>query len=102
MVKKELKDIKYKNSTNFDNILDNFKYLDKLDEDTINIFKNKHLVGIDPGKNNILSLIDENGNKLTYTKNQRYVECYFRKKQICVGICPIMYHIQITNTTYII
>ena len=56
-----------------------FKYIDDLKNKDLNELKDYKLVGVDPGKRNILNLADENRNKLRYTCMQRRFECGFKK-----------------------
>jgi hypothetical protein len=51
-----------------------FLYLDELNKKELDELKDCKLVGIDPGKRNILSFIDTDKNKLRYTCMQRRFE----------------------------
>ncbi len=51
-----------------------FPYLDELDEDELNDIKDSLRVYVDPGKKAILTMMDDNGNKLKYTIRQRLHE----------------------------
>ena len=63
---------KYKKRQEFPNI-------DELNEEERKKLESMHLVGVDPGKRNIIHLIDENNNKLRYSSQQRQVECYHKR-----------------------
>lgn len=58
-----------------------FKYIDDLNDDELNKLKDYKLVGLDPGKRNIISMIDDDGKKFKYTCLQRRVECLFKQKK---------------------
>jgi hypothetical protein len=45
-----------------------------------NIVNNYKILGIDPGKTNILAIVDNKGNTLNYTSKQRRVECGYIAK----------------------
>jgi hypothetical protein len=50
---------------------DNDLYLDELDESDLEIIKKRKIVSIDPGKSNLVYMLDESNNKLRYTTCQR-------------------------------
>jgi hypothetical protein len=65
---------------NIDEVLDEFRYLDKLDKLKLKDLNNKYnIVGVDPGKKNILYMRDFKGEQLRYTSQQRRVECQMKK-----------------------
>ena len=51
-----------------------FKHLSKLNYDELEALKDHTLIGGDPGRNNLLQLVNENGDKLSYTSMQRRFE----------------------------
>lgn len=51
-----------------------FYYIEDLHDSQLESFKEKNIVGADPGKFNLLYLADGNGNKLRYTAFQRRTE----------------------------
>lgn len=48
--------------------------IEDLTESEKNKYKKYHLIGVDPGPENLVFLADEDGKKLRYTAKQRYVE----------------------------
>jgi len=54
------------------------KNIDKLTKKQLDELGDYEIVGIDPGKRNILTMIDQNRNKLRYTGQQRQVECFHK------------------------
>ena len=50
---------------------DNDLYLDELDDSDLEIIKKRKIVSIDPGKSNLVYMLDETNNKLRYTTCQR-------------------------------
>ena len=67
-----IKKNKYKKKKEFPNI-------DELNKKELKSLESMHLVGVDPGKRNIVHLIDENNKKLRYSSQQRQVECYHKR-----------------------
>ena len=53
---------------------DNDLYLDELDDNDLEIIKKRKIVSIDPGKSNLVYMLDETNNKLRYTTCQRRKE----------------------------
>jgi hypothetical protein len=51
--------------------IDSFQYLEDIDNETLEKIKKTNIIGVDPGKKNIFQMIDENGNKLSYSAIQR-------------------------------
>ena len=49
-------------------------YINDLDNDEIELCKTKKLVAIDPNKQSMVYMMDEEGNKLRYTVSQRNKE----------------------------
>ena len=49
-------------------------YINNLSDKDLKECKNKKLVGIDPGKQNLVYMVDKNKNKLRYTACQRRME----------------------------
>ena len=49
-------------------------YINNLSDKDLKECKNKKLVGIDPGKQNLVYIVDKNKNKLRYTACQRRIE----------------------------
>jgi hypothetical protein len=60
---------KYKENKNIDE--DNELYINELNDDDLEICKSKKLISIDPGKSNMIFMMDEYKNKLRYTAPQR-------------------------------
>lgn len=58
-----------------------FEYVTNLTTDKLDKLNNYKIIGIDPGINNILTIVDESKNKLSYTMCQRQVECGYKRKQ---------------------
>jgi hypothetical protein len=54
-------------------------YITDLSNEDLLICKNKKLISVDPGKSNLVYLLDENKNKLRYTSSQRRKESYNKK-----------------------
>ena len=50
---------------------DQTPYIDELSEEDLNTCKEKKLIGVDPGKANIVFMVDNNSNKLRYTLRQK-------------------------------
>lgn len=46
-------------------------YINELNDDDLEICKTKKIISIDPGKSNMIFMMDENKNKLRYTCCQR-------------------------------
>lgn len=53
---------------------DNEFYIDELNDEELNHIKNRKIISADPGKQNLVMLLDENNNKLRYTNVQRRAE----------------------------
>ena len=60
---------KYKENKNIDE--DNELYINELNDDDLEICKSKKIVTIDPGKSNMVFMMDKDKNKLRYTAPQR-------------------------------
>ena len=78
-----------------------FPYIDEVDK---NELEGNHIY-IDPGKRNLLSIIDDNGNRLTYSNKQRIKETKRLKYQQLIknykdtlGICDIENTLSIYNS----
>jgi len=56
-----------------------FPYLDELNDDELAIVIKLNKIYIDPGKNNILYMMDDNGTILRYTNKQRKHETHYYK-----------------------
>jgi hypothetical protein len=57
-------------------------YLSDLsNEEKASIMANDAVAGCDPGKKDIVYIVDEQGNKLRYTQQQRAVDCRFKKNK---------------------
>lgn len=63
---------RYKENKNIDE--DNDVYIDEICNEDLELCKSKKLVSIDPGKSNMIFMLDENKNKLRYTAPQRRKE----------------------------
>ena len=53
---------------------DIYIYIEDLNDNYLEICKTKKIVSIDPGKSNLVYMMDENKNKLRYTSHQRRTE----------------------------
>jgi hypothetical protein len=51
-----------------------YLYLDELSDDQLSVLSTRKIVGVDPGKFNLVYMVDEQGNKLRYTAHQRKFE----------------------------
>lgn len=60
---------------------DDFPYLEELDKSQVEALKTHPMIGCDPGKRNLVFLIDENGQKLRYTAPQRRKESHVKRSQ---------------------
>jgi hypothetical protein len=58
-----------------------FKHLDELSDEELDDLNNYKLIGVDPGKRNIITTIDENRIKCKYSSCQRSVECLHKHKK---------------------
>lgn len=66
---------------NKDNNECEFQYITELDKQELKQLKDYNYVGLDPGKNNLLFMIDESGNTFRYTKMQRRIETNQKKQR---------------------
>jgi len=72
-IRKDLKDKKYgQKIPSFEE--DKYSNIEDLSLDDLKLLKNKNVVGLDPGKANLVFMMDEKGNKLRYTAPQRRIE----------------------------
>ena len=60
---------------------DEYDYITELSNEELNHLKDYNKVAIDPGKNTIMFMTDEKGNTLKYTKMQRRIDTYAKKKR---------------------
>ena len=58
-----------------------FTYIDDLKDDDLENLNNYEHIGVDPGKRNIVHMINSNGKKLRYTALQRRHECLHKKNK---------------------
>lgn len=58
-----------------------YDYINELSNEELNHLKDYNKVAIDPGKNTIMFMTDEKGNTLKYTKLQRRIDTYSKKKR---------------------
>ena len=58
-----------------------FDYIDEFTDKQLKDLTNYNLVGVDPGKRNILAMIDKDRSKLSYTSIQRRFECHKNNKK---------------------
>ena len=56
-----------------------FNYIEDLHDSQLELLKGRNMVGVDPGKYNLLYMTDESGNKLRYTAFQRQTECMSKR-----------------------
>ena len=70
---KETNTKKTKQSTSSKNEtkVDEFQYINNVD---INLLKNKNYIVVDPGKRDLMTMMDQNGERLTYSNKQRIKE----------------------------
>jgi hypothetical protein len=61
---------------------DEFRFITELSDEELDDLKDQKKVAIDPGKNCLMFMVDEEGNKLKYTKMQRRSETYAKRKRI--------------------
>lgn len=80
-VKKHMYGKKHKNTILPKNYVE-FKYIDQLNEDELKKLNEYKLVGVDPGKRNIVCMVDDKRNKLSYSCMQRRSECLFKHTKI--------------------
>ena len=77
MKDKEIQQNNYK----IDKKQDEYDYINELSNEELNHLKDYNKVAIDPGKNTIMFMTDEKGNTLKYTKLQRRIDTYSKKKR---------------------
>jgi len=58
-----------------------FDYITELSNNELNNLKDYNKVAIDPGKNTLMFMIDEKGKTMKYTKLQRRIDTYAKKKR---------------------
>jgi hypothetical protein len=58
------------------------KYINDLNDEELEIAKNKKIISCDPGKHNLIYMLDENHNKLRYTGIQRRFESNKKRNSI--------------------
>ena len=58
-----------------------YDYITELSNEELNHLKDYNKIAIDPGKNTIMFMTDEKGNALKYTKMQRRIDTYAKKKR---------------------
>jgi len=79
------KSIEYKNKTDKPKKEIEFPYIDELNDEQIKNMNLTTKVYIDPGKKNLLTMMDDNGNKLVYSNKERLYKTkrlkYMRKIQ---------------------
>lgn len=78
-VRVDMKDKTIQENTN--SSCSDYDYITELPEEELNHLKDYNKVAIDPGKNTIMFMTDENGHTLKYTKMQRRIETYAKKKR---------------------
>ena len=74
-----IKDKKYGHTTK--KIIDDDIYIDDLSNEQLDNLKNKKIVSVDPGKKNLVYMMDDGGNKLKYTCMQRDTESRNKRKR---------------------
>jgi hypothetical protein len=60
---------------------DEFYNIEDLSKETLDMLKDKTIVGCDPGKHSLVYMMDDKRNKLQYTASQRKVESYGKRNQ---------------------
>ena len=79
-IRKDLKDKKW--GTRVPTIAEqNFYNIEDLSKEQLDGLKDRNVVGCDPGKKSLVYMMDENGNKLQYTAQQRKIESYGKRNQ---------------------
>ena len=73
--------ILYNNLNNTDNTLKKEKYITDLDNNTLKKLRNKKILGVDPGKRQLVTIVDDKKKKVRYSANQRRVECKYKLKE---------------------
>jgi hypothetical protein len=58
-----------------------FYNIEDLPKEQLDILKPRNIIGCDPGKRNLVYMVDENGKKLQYTAPQRKRESYGKRNQ---------------------
>jgi hypothetical protein len=58
-----------------------FHTIEDLSKEQLDILKERHIVGCDPGKHSLVYMMDKQGNKLQYTASQRKIESYGKRNQ---------------------
>jgi hypothetical protein len=58
-----------------------FYNIEDLSKEQLEELKPRNIVGCDPGKSNLVYMVDENGKKLKYTASQRKIESYGKRNQ---------------------
>jgi hypothetical protein len=61
-----------------------YDYITELANEELNHLKDYNKVAIDPGKNTLMFMTDDKGNTLTYTKMQRRIDNYAKKKNVLI------------------
>jgi len=78
-IRTDLKDKPIPQTNN--SISNEYDYITELSNEELNHLKDYNKVAIDPGKNTIMFMTDEKGNTLKYTKMQRRIDTYAKKKR---------------------
>lgn len=58
-----------------------FPYIEELNDDELNKLNEMTCIGVDPGKRNIVTIINENKQSVKYSSQQRKVECLHKTKK---------------------
>lgn len=72
IIKSDKKNLSRFERRSIDTKIKEYQYLDQIQN--INSLKQCKLIAVDPGKDNLIYMIDDKGNKLRYTSKQRYYE----------------------------
>jgi hypothetical protein len=79
-IRKDLKDKKWGSKVPVLQEQD-FHTIEDLNKEQLDTFKDRNIVGCDPGKHSLVYMMDKNGNKLEYTASQRKIESYGKRNQ---------------------
>jgi hypothetical protein len=79
-IRKDLKDKKWGSKVPVLQEQD-FHNIEDLSKEQLEVLKPRNIIGCDPGKRNLVYMVDENGKKLQYTAPQRKRESYGKRNQ---------------------
>ncbi len=79
-IRKDLKDKKWGSKVPVLQEQD-FYNIEDLSKNELDNFKERNIVGCDPGKHSLVCMMDKNGNKLQFTASQRKIENYGKRNE---------------------